>query len=110
MASVIFIIGIVKNEPFQELITRIIFILPMMRWLVNIINGINADLDRLKGLDEDFKLASNRSMSELQMIQKHITEHRKAAVKIPNAVYKIFKENDEDQEHRIVTMDVEQQE
>ena len=61
-----------------------------MRWLVNIINGINADLDRLKGLDEDFKLASNRSMSELQMVQKHITEHRKAAVKIPNAVYKIF--------------------
>ena len=109
LASVIFVIGIVKNEPFQQLITRIIFILPMVQWLVNIINGINADLDRLKELDEDFNLASNRSMSELQMIQKHITEHRKAAVKVPNAVYQLFKDNDEDREHRIATMDVEQQ-
>ena len=109
LASVIFIIGIVKNEPFQELITRIVFILPMVRWLVNTINGLNEDLDRLKELDEEFKQDSNRSMSELQMIQKCITEHRKAAVKIPNAVYNIFKNNDEDREHRIVTMDVEQQ-
>lgn len=109
LASVIFIIGIVKNEPFQELITRIVFILPMVRWLVNTINGLNEDLDRLKEMDEEFKQDSNRSMSELQMIQKRITEHRKAAVKIPNGVYMIFKNNDEDREHRIVTMDVEQQ-
>ena len=109
LASIIFIIGIVKNEPFQELIMRIVFILPMVRWLVNTINGLNEDLDRLKELDEEFKQVGNTSMSELQMIQKRITEHRKSAVKIPNAIYKLFRNNDEDREHRIATMDVEQQ-
>lgn len=109
LVGIIFIIGIVKNEPTQELITRFIFILPMARWLVGIINGLNDDFERLKELDIEFSLTRNRSMSELQMIQKYITEHRKSAVKIPNAIYKLFKDNDEDREHRIATMDAEQQ-
>ena len=54
-------------------------------------------------------MTRNKSMSELQMIQKYITEHIKAAIKIPNAVYRLFKDNDEDREHRIATMDTEQQ-
>ena len=73
------------------------------------INGLNDDFERLKELDMEFSLTRNKSMSELQMIQKYITEHRKSAVKIPNAVYKLFKDNDEDREHRIATMDAEHQ-
>ena len=82
-------------------------ILPMAKWLVSIIAGLNEDIERLKELDNEFDQTKNRTMSELQMIQKSITEHRKAAVKIPNAVYRMFKDNDEDREHRIATMDAE---
>lgn len=39
--------------------------------------------------------------------EHNLTEHRKSAVKIPNAVYRMFKDNDEDREHRIATMDAE---
>ena len=108
LAGIIFVIGIVKNEPTQELVTRFIFILPMVRWLANIINGLNDDLERLKELDNEFSEPRNKAMSELQMIQKIITENRKSALKIPNIVYRMFKDNDEDLEHKIETMDAEQ--
>lgn len=42
----------------------------------------------------------------MQMSQKNITEHRKSALKIPNCFYKIFKNNDEDCQHRIASMDI----
>lgn len=40
------------------------------------------------------------------LIKKNITEHRKSALKIPNCFYKIFKNNDEDCQHRIASMDI----
>ena len=106
LVGIIFIIGIMKNEPTQELVTRFIFILPIARWLVSIIIGLNDDLERLKVFDNVFYSTGNKSMSELQMIQRSITEHRKAAVIIPNIVYLLFKDNDEDREHIIATMDL----
>lgn len=105
--GIILILGIVKNEPIQDLVARLMIILPMAKWLVSIIAGLNEDIERLKELDNEFDQTKNKTMSELQMIQKSITEHRKAAVKIPNAVYRMFKDNDEDREHRIATMDAE---
>lgn len=42
----------------------------------------------------------------MQMSQKNITEHRKSVLKIPNCFYKIFKNNDEDCQHRIASMDI----
>lgn len=105
IVGVIFIIGIVSNEPFQKFIAQIIFVLPMLRWLIGILTGVNDDLGRLKELDGEFNSIENKSMSELQIIQKSITEHRKAALKIPNVVYLLFKNNDEDKEHMIAIMD-----
>ena len=107
VSILIFSVGIVKNEQVQELITRFIFILPMMRWLFNLINGLNEDLERLKELDAEFTSTNTRTMGQLQMIQKSIDVHRKNAVKIPNLLYKVYKDNDEDSEHRIATIDAE---
>ena len=44
-------------------------------------------------------------MIDLQIIQQGIFEHRKNSVKVPNLIYNLFKDNDEDREHRIIQID-----
>ena len=44
-------------------------------------------------------------MDELQDIQKMIFEHRKECYAIPNVIYQIFKDNDEDAARRVVSID-----
>lgn len=57
-------------------------------------------------MEHTINSVTNKSMDELQGLQKNITEHRKLALKIPNCFYKIFKNNDEDRQHRIASMDI----
>lgn len=103
---VIFLIGIIKNEPVQDLISRIIFVLPMVRWLVKISHGLKDDLERLNELEHIFSDPHEKTMEDLLYIQKYITEHRKNAIKIPNFFYGFFKDNDEDQAHRLASLDL----
>lgn len=104
----IFLIGFIKNEPIQEWFMRFILVLPMVKWLVNLISGLNSDLERLKELDYEFCRIDIRSMEDLQSIEKRITDHRKKTVKIPNYIYKIFKNNDEDNMLLIASFDARQ--
>ena len=46
------------------------------------------------------------AMEALQLIQKSIFEHRKKAIKVPDGIYKLFKDNDEDKERRIVQLNL----
>lgn len=104
--GIILVIGIINNESARELIDRFALTIPMWEWVVSTITGLDDDLNRLQEIDRDFFLANNHSMYDLQIIQKGITEHRKSAVKIPDVVYRIFKDNDEDREHKIAMMDI----
>lgn len=109
LVGMIFIVGIVKNEQVQEWILRFVFVLPLGRWLMTTLSGLNDDLDRLKELDREFSSLGKRDMADLQEIEKRITDHRKSAVKIPNAIYNFFKDNDGEREHRIAIMDADDQ-
>ena len=105
IVSIVFIIGIAKNEPSQSLLLKVIFIVPMLKWLFNLVNELNADIERLKELDRVMSSIDEKSMEELQIIEQRITAHRAAAVKVPNIVYQIFKNNDEDKAHRSIEID-----
>ena len=107
VSVLIFIIGIINNESIQIFISWFIFVLPVIKWLCSIVMGINDDLERLDKLDGEFSSTGYKSMDDLQLIQKSITEHRKLAVKIPDLIYLIFKDNDEDLAHKTILMDSE---
>ena len=44
------------------------------------------------------------TMDDLQNIQRMIFEHRKGCYAIPDFIYKLFKDNDEDKAHREACM------
>ena len=103
----IFVLGFIFDESFRTVFFRIIFVIPMIKWLYGIITKLNGDIERLNELDRDFCSVGNRiTMSDLQLIQKSITDHRKAALKIPNCFYYLFRNNNEDRERRIAQMEL----
>jgi hypothetical protein len=55
--------------------------------------------------DEIINNDVSKTMDELQDIQKMIFEHRKECYAIPNVIYQIFKDNDEDAARRVVSID-----
>ena len=99
---IVLILGIINNETIPELWLRIIFIIPMVRWLATTVNSLNEDITRLNQMEISICSAEKKSMEELQEIQKSITDHRMSCTKIPSIIYRIFKDNDEDQEHKRV--------
>ena len=66
-----------------------------LRW-----QQLNEDIENLKEIDSMLNRPSTNSMEDLQDIQKKIFDHRKGCYTIPNCVYNIFKDNDEDNAHR----------
>lgn len=99
--------GIVQNEQFSILALRMAFIFPLCQWLHEIIKTLGADIRRLERLDEELSVPGEKSMDELQDIQKDIFIHRKSCGSIPNFFYQIFKDNDEDKANRIAEIEAE---
>ena len=102
ITSIIVVIGLVKNELFQDFVARVVFIVPILRWLLSSMSSINNDIERLNDLSKELLSDGDKDMNELQYIQKTITDHRKSAIKIPDFIYKLFQNNDEDRARRIV--------
>lgn len=102
--TVIVIMGVVNNESVPELLWRLAFIAPMLQWLLETIKQLNADIRKLNELDENINNGSIKEMSNLQDIQKIIFEHRQSCYTIPNWIYYVFKDNDEDKAHRTIMM------
>ncbi len=100
LTIIVFLSGVISNESIKDLLCRIVFLIPMVRWLVTTENSIKEDVKRLNDMSGLFTAVGQRDMDELQDIQKALIEHRKACVKIPTVIYNKFKENDEDREHR----------
>ena len=102
ITAIIVVIGLVKNELFQDFVARVVFIVPILRWLLSSMSSINNDIERINDLSKELLSDGDKDMNELQYIQKTITDHRKSAIKIPDFIYKLFQNNDEDRARRIV--------
>lgn len=105
LCSLVIVMGLWQNESIAMLLWRFAFIVPMLEWLFDTVKTLNKDLERLKELDEIINNDVSKTMDELQDIQKMIFEHRKECYAIPNVIYQIFKDNDEDAARRVVSID-----
>ena len=104
LSLIVFVVGIVHSEEFITVIGHIAFIAPMLEWLLSTVKSINQDIEHLNDLDELINDGVTKSMDDLQDIQKLLFEHRKGCYTIPNFLYDIFKNNDEDIAHRTVSL------
>lgn len=104
LSIAVFMMGLFKNESVAQLLWRFAFIVPMVEWLLNTIKQINKDIISLNELDYIINDDKAKEMDDLQDIQRMIYEHRKGCYTIPDYVYKLFKNNDEDKAHREATM------
>ena len=102
--SVILGIGLWRNERIIELLWRAAFIVPMLKWLLDTIRKLNNDISTLQELDVDINNNEIHTMEDLQDIQKMIFQHRKECYTIPDCIYNIFKDNDEDRAYREARM------
>lgn len=105
LCSVVLAMGLWKNESVAMLLWRLAFIVPMLEWLFDTVKTLNKDMERLIELDEIINNDVPKTMDELQDIQKMIFEHRKECYAIPNFIYQIFKDNDEDTARRVVSIE-----
>lgn len=105
LCSFVLVMGLWKNESVVILLWRLAFILPMLKWLFDTVKMLNKDMERLIELDEIVNNNVTKTMDELQDIQKMIFEHRKECYAIPNFIYQIFKDNDEDTARRVVSIE-----
>lgn len=97
--------GLWKNESVAMLLWRFAFIVPMLEWLFDTVKMLYKDMERLKELDEIINNDVPKTMDELQDIQRMIFEHRKECYAIPNFIYQMFKDNDEDAARRVVSIE-----
>ena len=65
---------------------------------------MNKDVSTLQELDNDINNNETKTMQDLQDIQKVIFQHRKGCYAIPECIYNIFKDNDEDRAYREARM------
>lgn len=101
---IVICIGLWNNETILDLLFRTTFVIPMLNWLLNTVKFLNKDMDTLNELDNIINNNKIKTMDDLQDIQKIIFEHRKRCYTIPNYIYKLFKENDEDDASKIVNL------
>jgi hypothetical protein len=95
----------VKNDTIRQSYiyvgTMLLELYVLFQWLAVLISDFNEDMERLKEIDSYFMDNSPKTMEDLQVIQKMITENRKVAVKVPNMIYKLLRNNYEDKERYI---------
>lgn len=105
LCSLVLGMGLWKNESVAMLLWRFAFIVPMLEWLFDTVKTLNGDMERLKELDDIINNDVPKTIDELQDIQKMIFEHRKECYAIPNFIYQIFKDNDEDTARRVISIE-----
>lgn len=75
LSGVVLIMGVILNESVIELLCRIAFWAPMLQWLFETVKMLNDDLENLNELDVAINSKEEKSMEDLQDIQKLIYEH-----------------------------------
>lgn len=104
LGMIVFMMGLLNNESVAQLLGRFAFVVPMISWLLNTVKQLNKDIKSLNALDNIINDNKNKTMDDLQDIQRMIFEHRKGCYPIPDFIYKLFKDNDEDKAHREACM------
>lgn len=109
LISILFVailaMGLWKNEEITELLCRLSFVSPMIKWLLSDpVKKLNKDISILQELDGDINNDEMKTMEDLQDIQKVIFQYRKGCYVIPEIIYNIFKDNDEDRAYREARM------
>ena len=99
-----FTVCLVKGQTVEVLLLKLFMVLPALKWTVNNITELNEDLKRMEPIERAVYSRKDKSMDQLQFIQKDIYVNRKAAVKIPDWFYNRFKNNDEDRERRAIEL------
>ncbi len=75
--------GLWKNEEITELLCRLAFVIPMIKWLLlDTVKKLNKDISILQELDGDINNNEMKTMEDLQDIQKVIFQHRKGCYAI----------------------------
>lgn len=80
LVAAILAMGLWKNERIIELLWRVVFIAPMLKWLLDTIKKLNKDISILQELDSDINNNETKTMEDLQDIQKVIFQHRKGVM------------------------------
>ena len=96
----IFIIGILFSKNVNNLISDILFILPILDWLIKIIKNLHKDIKNLEELDKTFNKTAKKTFNDLEDIQNILFKHRENCYTVPEFMYNIFKDNDEDLAHK----------
>lgn len=104
LGMTVFMMGLLNNESVAQLLGRFAFVVPMISWLLNTVKQLNKDIKSLNALDDIINDNKDKTMDDLQDIQRMIFEHRKGCYPIPDFIYKLFKDNDEDKAHREASM------
>lgn len=104
LGMTVFMLGLLNNESVAQLLGRLVFVVPMISWLLNTVKQLNKDIKSLNALDGIINDNKDKTMDDLQDIQRMIYEHRKGCYAISDFIYKLFKDNDEDKAHREACM------
>ena len=93
-----------EGQTVWELLIKVLIMFPACKWLFCTQRELEDDLRRMDSLERIVYSTNEKQMDSLQFTQKDIYMHRKAAVKVPDFVYKFFKDNDEDRERRAIEL------
>lgn len=97
---IIIIISVFNNEPVNNLISRILLILPILEWIYKTVFLLNEDIKRLIEVNTELSTSTQKTFENLEDIQNAIYKHRQVAYLIPDILYKFFKKEDEDTAHK----------
>jgi len=85
-----------QNNSIPGFLSRLVFIIPLMQWLLTKVSSLNKDISRLENLKQQFLSDSDPNEEELLVNQSSIFVHRRECTLIPEWFYKI---NRKKQEH-----------
>ena len=105
LSVIIFGIGIVQDEKPSVLVYRMAFVFPLIQWLSEIVKSLSADIRRLEKVNDLMSISEEKTIEDLQDIQKDIFEHRKSCRSIPNFFYRIYKKRDENNASRTIEIE-----
>ena len=100
----LFFKGALYNETVRQLLIEFYLYFPIFKWLYDTHDGLRNDIQRLDKIYDRFMRPDEVTMHDLQFTQQLIYEHRKEAIKLPDVIYEIFRENDENREKNIIDL------
>ena len=109
LVFIILIISVINNDALLIFLSKLIFILPIMQWLLNTVNSLNKDIRRIGKFKEVLFMKPRDNKNNLLTIQSYIFEHRKNCTLIPEWFYYLTKKKQENIMQTMAEMEIEEQ-